>query len=84
MTARTTKWERAGFGLWRLERGAVLRVRTHMQSCDLVAAIGFLRLEVAYKGVTVISDITEKDEAGAMRWCDRWAEILIREKNNDH
>lgn len=84
MTAPTTKWERAGFGLWRRERGAVLRVCTHMQSCDLVTAIGFLRLEVSYEGVMALSDITEKDEAAAMRWCDRWAEILIREKNNDH
>lgn len=84
MTAPTTKWERAGFGLWRRERGAILRVRTHMQAFSpLTASVDeSLRLEVTHEGTTVLRDV-ESDEAAAMRWCDRWAEILIRERNND-
>ena len=85
MIPATTQWERAGFGHWRRERGVLLRVREHLRasyivvprSVDLAAAVGSIRAEVATGATTFLRDCKNEDEARA--WCDRWAEILLRE-----
>jgi ketopantoate reductase len=73
----TTAWTRAGFGLWRRERGAILRVREILNGVDLHGATGNVRAEVAHDGTTILRDFNDADSARA--WCDRWAETLIRE-----
>ena len=77
MTGTTTQWERAGFGHWRRERGVLLRVNTHLRGVDLAAAVGSIRAEVLSHPTTFLRDCANEDEARA--WCDRWAEILLRE-----
>ena len=73
----TTSWARAGFGLWRRERGAILRVREVLNGVTLRDAAGAVRAEVAYDGTTILRDFD--DETAAQAWCDRWADTLIRE-----
>jgi hypothetical protein len=73
----TTAWARAGFGLWRRERGAILRVREVLNGVDLRGATGSVRAEVAHDGTTILRDFD--DILAAQAWCDRWAATLIRE-----
>ena len=73
----TTSWARAGFGLWRRERGAILRVRKVLNGGNLRAATEAVRAEVSYDGTTILRDFD--DEASARAWCERWAATLIRE-----
>lgn len=73
----TTSWAHAGFGLWRRERGAILRVREVLNGGNLRDTMGKVRAEVTYDGTTILRDFD--DETAAQAWCDRWADTLIRE-----
>ena len=75
--AVTTQWARAGFGHWRRERGVLLIARTHLRGTDLAAAVGSIRAEVKRGATTVLRDCESEEAARA--WCERWAEILLRE-----
>jgi hypothetical protein len=77
MSDVTTQWERAGFGQWRRERGALLRARSSRLDAYIVDARGLARAEVSLGSTTVLRDC-ESEEAARV-WCDRWAEILLRE-----
>jgi len=81
MTEVTTKWERAGLGLWRRERGVSLRVRENLRGGNLVVSVGALRAEVMLGPTTVIRD--RENEAEGKLWCDRWATILLQEASRD-
>jgi hypothetical protein len=76
MTGTTTQWERAGFGQWRRERGALLRARSSRLDAYIVDAPQ-ARAEVSLGPTTVLRDCESEEAARA--WCDRWAEILLRE-----
>ena len=73
----TTQWARAGIGWWRRECGAKLIARTHLRAVDLAAAVGSTRAEVSLGATTVLRDCESEEAARA--WCERWAEILLRE-----
>jgi hypothetical protein len=73
----TTQWARAGIGWWRRERGVLLIARTHLRGTDLAAAVGSIRAEVKRGATTVLRDCESEESARA--WCERWAEILLRE-----
>lgn len=73
----TTQWARAGFGHWRRERGVLLIVRTHLRAVDLAATTGAIRAEVSLGSTTVLRDC--EGEEAARAWCERWAEIMLRE-----
>lgn len=69
----TTQWERAGFGLWRRERGVMLRV---------VSSRGVIWSEVSAdtgrEAVNLYSPPMD-DEGAAQAWCERWAAVVLRE-----
>ena len=73
----TTQWERAGFGWWRRERGAIMRARGVQLGAYVVDPSGLSRAEVQLGPTTVLRDCESEEAARA--WCERWAEILIRE-----
>ena len=75
----STQWQRAGFGLWRREGDAVLRVRTHHGAQSLVEALGSHAAEVTLDGVVVHTDRGLATQRDAQEWCERWARVIIEE-----
>lgn len=75
--SKSTQWQRAGFGWWRREGAAVLRVRTHRGVQSLASAFESLTAEVSLDGVMVLSDRGLATESAAQAWCERWARVLI-------
>jgi len=69
----TTAWERAGFGLWRRERGAMLRVASSRG-----VVWGEVSAATARESVNLYSPPID-DETAAKAWCERWAAAVLRE-----
>ena len=70
----TTRWERAGFGLWRRERGAMLRA-VHRRGGVIW---GEVSVDTGREAVNLYSPPID-DEAAAKAWCERWAAAVLRE-----
>ena len=68
----TTQWERAGFGLWRRERGAMLRA---VSSRGVIW--GEVSADTGREAVNLYSPPMD-DEDAAKAWCERWAAVVLR------
>lgn len=71
MRDETTAWERAGFGLWRRERGVMLRVASS-RGCTWAE----VSADNGRDAVNLYSPPVEA-EADAQAWCERWAAVVL-------
>ena len=73
----TTAWERTDSGIYRRERGVVLRVIDHFGGASATSFGGMLRAEASLGLTTVTHECASEDDGRA--WCERGADIMLRE-----